>query len=158
MVTCAVALGSNLGDRRAHLDHAAAALRALLTNVSVSAYRETIPVAVLGPQPLYLNAAAVGETALSPRALLDALLAIEAERGRERPHANAPRTLDLDLILFGEVVLEDLELIVPHPRFRERRFVLKPLSEIAPDMRDPVSGRTIGELLLALDMRETRAT
>ena len=158
MVTCAVALGSNLGDRRAHLDHAAASLRSLLANVSVSTYRETIPVAVLGPQPLYLNAAAVGETELSPRALLDALLAIEAERGRERPHANAPRTLDLDLILYGDVVLEDLELMVPHPRFRERRFVLKPLSEIAPDMRDPVSGRTIAELLLALDMRETRVT
>jgi len=158
VVTCAVALGSNLGDRRAHLDHAAASLRSLLTNVSVSTYRETIPVAVLGPQPLYLNAAAVGETELSPRALLDALLAIEAERGRERPHANAPRTLDLDLILYGDVVLEDLELMVPHPRFRERRFVLKPLSEIAPDMRDPGSGRTIAELLLALDMRETRVT
>jgi 2-amino-4-hydroxy-6-hydroxymethyldihydropteridine diphosphokinase len=158
VVTCAVALGSNLGDRRAHLDYAAASLRSLLSNVSVSAYRETIPVAVTGPQPLYLNAAAVGETALPPRALLEALLAIEAERGRERPHANAPRTLDLDLILFGDVVLDELELVVPHPRFRERRFVLKPLSEIAPDMRDPVSGRTIGELLLALDIRETRVT
>ena len=127
-------------------------LRTLLKNVSVSPYRETIPFAVVDPQPLYLNAAAVGETSLSPHALLDALLAIERERGRERPHVNAPRTLDLDLILFGDLVLEEPGLVVPHPRFRERRFVLKPLCAIAPDLRDPVSGRTIAELLLALDM------
>jgi 2-amino-4-hydroxy-6-hydroxymethyldihydropteridine diphosphokinase len=157
VVTCAVALGSNLGDRAAHLDFAVAALRPLLANLSVSTYRETIPFAVADPQPLYLNAVAVGETALSPQALLDALLAIEAERGRERPHANAPRTLDLDLILYGDIVLEEMALVVPHPRFRERRFVLKPLCEVAPDIRDPVSGRTAAELLLALDLAALRA-
>jgi 2-amino-4-hydroxy-6-hydroxymethyldihydropteridine diphosphokinase len=146
-VSCAIALGSNLGDRRGHLDHAVAALRALLANSVVSAYRDTVPVGVLGPQPVYLNAAVIGETMLSPRALLDALLAIERERGRQRPRPTAPRTLDLDLILFGDLVLEEPGLIVPHPRFRERRFVLEPLNEIAPQLRDPVTGRSVSELL-----------
>ena len=146
----AVALGSNLGDRRAHLDFAVAKLRTLLRRVAVSSYRDSVPVGVTGPQPLYLNAAAVGETALEPQQLLDALLRIEALRGRERPHRNAPRTLDLDLILYGDEVIDAPGLIVPHPRFRERRFVLEPLAEVSPDLRDPVSGKTVRELLAAL--------
>jgi 2-amino-4-hydroxy-6-hydroxymethyldihydropteridine diphosphokinase len=146
----AVALGSNLGDRRAHLDHAIASLRTVLRNVTVSTYYETVPAGVAGPQPLYLNAVAVGETALPARALLDALLAIEGERGRSRPYPNAPRTLDLDLILCGQTVIDEPGLVVPHPRFRERRFVLQPLAEIAPDLRDPISGKTVGELLAVL--------
>src|SRR5476649_1648088 len=99
---------------------------------------------------MFLNAALVGETTLRARELLDALQAIEQERGRERPYANAPRTLDLDLILFGDVVLDEPGLSVPHPRFRERRFVLEPLAEIAPTLRDPGSGCTVGELLARL--------
>jgi 2-amino-4-hydroxy-6-hydroxymethyldihydropteridine diphosphokinase len=145
-VIAAVALGSNLGDRRAHLDYAVARLRALLANLKVSRYYETEPVGVSEPQPPYLNAAAVGETTLDARALVDALLAIERERGRERPHANAPRTLDLDLILLDDVVVEDARVSVPHPRFRERRFVLEPLAEIADALRDPVTGLTIADL------------
>ena len=143
----AVALGSNLGDRVAHLNFAVAKLQSLLANLSVSRYHDTVPVGVSGPQPLYLNAAAVGDTSLSADALLKELLAIEAERGRIRPHLNAPRTLDLDLILFGSAVLDRPGLVVPHPRFRERRFVLEPLAEVAPALRDPVSGSTIAELL-----------
>ena len=143
----AVALGSNLGDRRAHLDFAVAKLRSLLRHVAVSRYHDTVPVGITGPQPLYLNAAATGETTLSARDLLDALLAIEAARGRERPYPNAPRTLDLDLILYGGLVINGPDLSVPHPRFRERRFVLEPLCEIAPEAVDPVTGRTIRELL-----------
>jgi 2-amino-4-hydroxy-6-hydroxymethyldihydropteridine diphosphokinase len=143
----AIALGSNLGDRRAHLEYAVASLSMLLANLAVSSYHDTAPVGVAGPHPVYLNAVAVGDTTLSPRTLLDALLAIERERGRERPHGNAPRTLDLDLILFGDAVLDEPGLTVPHPRFRERRFVLEPLSEIAPGLRDPVTGRTMLELL-----------
>src|SRR5206468_20071 len=98
------------------------------------------------PQTPFLNAAAVGDTTLSARRLLDALMAIERERGRERPFPNAPRTLDLDLILLGDVVIDEPGLSVPHPRFRERRFVLEPLAEIAPDLVDPVTGLTIREL------------
>jgi 2-amino-4-hydroxy-6-hydroxymethyldihydropteridine diphosphokinase len=145
----AIALGSNVGDRRAHLDYAVSALRTLLSNVTVSRYYDTVPVGASGPQAMYLNAAAAGETSLSPRDVLAALLAIEQERGRERPYVNAPRTLDLDLILLGDAVVEEPGLTVPHPRFRERRFVLEPLAAVAPDLRDPVSGKTVGELLAA---------
>jgi 2-amino-4-hydroxy-6-hydroxymethyldihydropteridine diphosphokinase len=146
----AIALGSNVGDRRAHLDYAVSALRGLLTNLSVSRYYETVPVGVSGPQAMFLNAAAVADTALTARGMLDALLAIEQERGRERPYARSPRTLDLDLILLGDVVLEEPGLVVPHPRFRERRFVLEPLAAVAPELRDPVSGDTVSALLSRL--------
>lgn len=146
----AVALGSNVGDRRAHLDYAVSKLRIFLGDLTVSRYYDTVPVGVSGPQPLFLNAAAVGESTMSARALLEELLAIELERGRERPYANAPRTLDLDLILFGDAVLDEPGLTVPHPRFRERRFVLEPLAEIAPALVDPVSRRTMADLLLDL--------
>jgi 2-amino-4-hydroxy-6-hydroxymethyldihydropteridine diphosphokinase len=147
----AVALGSNLGDRRAHVDFAVSSLQGLLSELRVSSYIETVPFGVEDAQPLFLNAAATGTTGVSPADLLRELLSIEHSRGRERPHPKAARTLDLDLVLYGERIIEDPDLIVPHPRFRERRFVLEPLAQIAPDMRDPVSGLTIVELLSALD-------
>ena len=99
---------------------------------------------------MYLNAAAIGESSLSAPAILDVLLAIEQDLGRERPYEQAPRTIDLDLILYGHDVIETPGLTVPHPRFRERRFVLEPLAEVASDWIDPVTGKTIGELLNAL--------
>jgi len=150
VTTAAVALGSNLGDRPAHLDYALSRLRSLLTNLRISRYYETEPIDVAGPQSLFLNAAAVGSTEASASDLLHALLSIEAERGRERPHPGAARTLDLDLVLYGNLVLTEPGLIVPHPRFRERRFVLEPLAEVAPELVDPVTGSTVGELLASL--------
>ena len=146
----AVALGSNLGDRAGHLEYAVSRLQHLLARCRISSVRETAPVGAPGPQPPYLNAALVGWTASPASAVLDALLDIERSRGRERPYPNAPRTLDLDLILCGSAVIAESGLVVPHPRFRERRFVLEPLAEIAPDLRDPVTGLTVGELLARL--------
>lgn len=147
MTRVAVALGSNLGHREGYLRSAIEALSRSLERLRVSTFHDTAPVGV-GPQPTFLNAAAVGETSLSARALLETLLAVERDLGRERPFPGAPRTLDLDLILYDAAIIDEgPTLIVPHPRFRERRFVLEPLSEIAPDWRDPVTGQTIQELL-----------
>src|SRR5262245_49889746 len=126
----AVALGSNMGDRHDHLEHAIRALRQDIADLRASSIRETSPVGVPSAQPNYLNAAVVGTTNLPPRSLLDRLLQIERTRGRERPAPLSPRTLDLDLILYGDAVIEEEGLRVPHPRFRERRFVLEPLAEI----------------------------
>jgi 2-amino-4-hydroxy-6-hydroxymethyldihydropteridine diphosphokinase len=144
----AIAAGSNLGDRRAALAFAGGRLSSILTGLRVSSPVETMPEgAGLENQPLYLNAAMAGETDLPARELLDTLLRIEQDFGRERPYPNAPRTLDLDLILAGAEIIDDAGLIVPHPRFRSRVFVLAPLAEIAPDLRDPVTGSTVKELL-----------
>ena len=151
----AVALGSNLGDRRAHLAFGVAALRGLLADLRVSAFIETAPLGV-SPQPPYLNGAVVGVSKSAPATLLAALLRIERERGRERPHLGAARTLDLDLILMGDLVLRRPALDVPHPRFRQRRFVLEPLTAIAPNLADPVTGCTMQELLAALPMGRPR--
>src|SRR5262245_26975742 len=143
----AIALGSNVGDREAQLRGAVASLALLFSPLRVSSSYETEPVDVPGAQPMFLNAAVTGESELSARAVLDALLRIEQQYGRERPYVGAPRTIDLDLILYGDSVINAAGLTVPHPRFRERRFVLEPLVEIAPDWVDPVTGKTIRELL-----------
>ena len=150
-VAVAVALGSNLGDRRAHLAFAIAQLAFHLSNPRVSSIIETDPFDVPDPQPPYLNAVVVGETTLEPEALLDVLMAIEQARGRHRTSVRASRTLDLDVILFGDRIIDTPGLVVPHPRFRERRFVLAPLAEVAPNWRDPVSGKTAAVLLSGLD-------
>jgi len=153
----AIALGANLGNRRAALDFAVARLSDLVSGLLVSQYIETEPEGEsLQDQPLYLNAVAVGETTRPARELLDQLLAIERAYGRERPYPGAARTLDLDLILLGDAVEISAGLYVPHPRFRERFFVLGPLAEIAPDMLDPVTGLKVWELLRNLLRDESR--
>jgi 2-amino-4-hydroxy-6-hydroxymethyldihydropteridine diphosphokinase len=149
----AIALGSNVGDRHAHLSYAADRLNTFLTNLRVSRWYDTAPVGV-APQPDFLNGAAVGVTTLTPREVLDALLSFERERGRARPFEGAPRTLDLDLVLYDLEVMDEPGLLVPHPRFRERVFVLEPLAEIAGDWVDPVTRRTVAELWRELRARQ----
>jgi 2-amino-4-hydroxy-6-hydroxymethyldihydropteridine diphosphokinase len=146
-VIVAIALGSNLGNRQAHLDFAISRLGHILEDIQVSQVHETDPVGVPDDQPRFLNAAVVGRTTLGSSELLAALQAIERDAGRQRPFPGAARTLDLDLILFGQRVIDQPGLQVPHPRFRERRFVLEPLVEIAPGLKDPETGLTVAELL-----------
>jgi 2-amino-4-hydroxy-6-hydroxymethyldihydropteridine diphosphokinase len=145
VATAYIALGSNLGDRLAALQRAVDALDAYGTVVAVSSLYDTVPVGYVD-QPTFLNAAVQFETALSPAALLAALHQIEADNGRVRTFLNAPRTLDLDLLLYDDIIINGPTLIVPHPRLHERAFVLAPLSEIARDARHPVLNRTITDL------------
>jgi 2-amino-4-hydroxy-6-hydroxymethyldihydropteridine diphosphokinase len=151
-VTAYVALGSNLGDRSGYLNGALQALRERsgLAVARVSSFHETAPVGGPPSQGLYLNAVAEIHTDLSPHQLLDVLQAVEQQFGRVRRERDGPRTLDLDLLLFGDRVLSEPSLVVPHPRMRQRVFVLEPLAEIAPAAVDPVSGLTAAELLQQL--------
>jgi len=149
MARVALALGSNLGDRECYLRVALADLASSIGGLCVSTFHVTDPVGV-GDQPQFLNAAATGRTALSARDLLARFLDVERQHGRTRPHAGAPRTLDLDLILYGDQIIEEPDLHIPHLRFRERLFVLQPLAEVAADWVDPATGRTVGELLRIL--------
>lgn len=152
-----IAVGSNLGDRRAAVAFAAERLSGILSDFSLSELIETEPEGEgYESQPRFLNAVIVGDTSLAARALLEELLAIERAFGRVRPHARAPRTLDLDLVLLGDEIVDEPDLHIPHPRFRERFFVLGPLAEIAPDIRDPVTGLRAGELLRNLLRDESR--
>lgn len=158
MTLALVALGSNLGDRHATCMSALRALARLdeVRLVSVSALRETEPVDAPADSPRFLNGVALVDTELSPRALLDALLAIEVEHGRERSVRNAPRTLDLDLVMHGDAVVDEPGLSVPHPRMLERPFVLDPAADVAPDMVHPHTGRTLRELRDAATESSTR--
>jgi 2-amino-4-hydroxy-6-hydroxymethyldihydropteridine diphosphokinase len=147
-----VAFGSNLGDRRRAILAASERVRALLSDFTLSTLIETQPVgAGLEHDPPFLNAVGVGLSSAPATDLLRTLLAIEHDLGRTRPFAGAPRVIDLDLILVGDEVVQEPGVEVPHPRFRERRFVLEPLAQIDPEVRDPVSGKTARELLAQLE-------
>ncbi len=148
-----IALGSNLGDRRGMLSGAIAALASSggVVVQKVSSFHETEPVGGPPGQGLFLNAAAVLETTLDPSALLHVLREIEDRFGRTRSVRWGERTLDLDLLLFGDQIVDTPELTIPHPRMTVRRFVLEPLAEIAPDAIDPVTKRTIVDLLADLE-------
>jgi len=148
-----ISLGSNLGDREATLKGAIAALGDAPGVIvrRVSSFHETAPVGGPPGQGMFLNAAAVLETTLDPLGLLKILQEIEARFGRERTVHWGERTLDLDLLLFGDQIIDTPELSVPHPRFSTRRFVLEPLAEVAPTAIDPVTKRTIAEILAELN-------
>ena len=142
-----IGLGSNLGDREAHLEGAVAAL-ASSAGVELLAASRVYETAPVGPPPqgFYLNAVLRLRTSLAPRALLELQLEIETRAGRERGVRNMARTLDLDLLLFGALVVDEPGLAVPHPRLSERAFVLEPLCDLAPNLRHPTLGLTIEEL------------
>lgn len=147
--TVYLSLGSNLGDRAAHLRRALAALGELGTVTAVSSLYETEPVEFTA-QPWFLNCAVALETDLMPRQLLARVLALEQTMGRRRAQPKGPRTIDIDILLFGNSVVDAPGLAIPHPALHARRFVLEPLAEIAPEARHPVFKRTVRELRDAL--------
>jgi 2-amino-4-hydroxy-6-hydroxymethyldihydropteridine diphosphokinase len=144
-----LSLGSNVGDRAANLEAAIEKLAEWGSVGAVSSLYETEPVET-SPQPWFLNCAVKLDTEKMPRQLIAAILNLEQSMGRQRRQPKAPRIVDIDILLFGSSVIEIPSLTIPHPRLHERRFVLEPLAEIAPDARHPVFKRTIRELRDAL--------
>jgi 2-amino-4-hydroxy-6-hydroxymethyldihydropteridine diphosphokinase len=144
-----LSLGSNLGDRAANLETAIKQLDSLGKVETVSSFYETEPVE-LTAQPWFLNCAVKLDTEKMPRQLIAGILALERGMGRQRKQKNGPRIIDIDILLFGSSMIDLPSLTVPHPKMHERRFVLEPLAEIAPEARHPVFKRTVRELRDAL--------
>jgi 2-amino-4-hydroxy-6-hydroxymethyldihydropteridine diphosphokinase len=144
-----LSLGSNMGDRKHHLRHAVERLEQLGRVTAVSSLYETEPVEFTD-QAWFLNCAVALDTTKTPKELMAALLGLEQESGRQRTQRKGPRTIDIDILLFGETVLHAPSLTIPHPAMHARRFVLEPLAEIAPEARHPLLKKTIRELLAEL--------
>jgi len=147
-----LSLGSNLGDRRANLKKALRLLERSMEVVSVSSVCDTEPVGV-GKQPRFLNLVCRVNTDIGPVQLLSLIKRIEADMGRDLNLKNAPRNIDIDIILYGDTIIESPELTIPHPRMWERAFVLVPFAEIAPKVIHPVSGESIGDLVAKVEGR-----
>jgi len=141
-----LSLGSNVGDREANLRRAIEELNKVGEVSAVSSFYETEPVEFI-EQPWFLNMAVELQTELMPRQLLAAVLKIEREMGRKRLQPKGPRLIDIDIVLFGNAVVRNVELAIPHPAMHERKFVLMPLAEIAPEARHPALRRSVRELL-----------
>ena len=151
-----ISAGSNIGDRKKNLDYALEVFEKPdillqispddITLLQISHYYETEPVGVEG-QPWFLNIAIKLETRLTPRALLELCMKIEESRGRERPFPHAPRTLDLDILFYDDAIIREQDLIIPHPRLTERKFVLTPMADIAPDLEHPLLHKSMRTLL-----------
>jgi 2-amino-4-hydroxy-6-hydroxymethyldihydropteridine diphosphokinase len=144
-----LSLGSNVGDREKNLREAVHRLKTLGRVISVSSFYETEPVEFT-EQPWFVNCAIALETAQSASQLMSGILEIEREMGRLRVEKKGPRIIDIDILLFGDLIVNTPDLVIPHPAMAERRFVLEPLAEIADQARHPVLRKTIGELLHAL--------
>src|ERR1700716_2512205 len=149
-----LSLGSNVGDRENHLREAITRLESTGHVVSISSFYETEPVEVTN-QSWFLNCAVQIETTKTPKQLMAAVFEIEREMGRQRTQNKGPRIIDIDIILFGDSVVNSSELTIPHPAMHQRRFVLEPLAEIAPEARHPVFRTTILEILRGLPMVQT---
>lgn len=144
-----LSLGSNVGDRQVQLQDALAKLAAVGRVVATSSFYETEPVEFT-QQPWFLNCAIALETNKTPEQLMAAILRIEEEMGRRRVQKKGPRSIDIDILLFDDTIVDSKELTIPHPAMHQRRFVLEPLAEIAPELLHPVLKKTIGELLDSL--------
>ena len=144
-----LSLGSNLGERAGNLRAAIEKLSGFGKIVAVSSFYETEPVELTN-QPWFVNCAVALETEQVPEAFLGELLALEQSMGRRRTQKKGPRTIDIDILLFGDAIIETAGLSIPHPAMHQRRFVLVPMAEIAPEQRHPILKRSMRELLDAL--------